>query len=271
MSLDEFFGPRRKPGDPEVVKIETPKTTGASIEELASNLPVYGVDSVPHAVSMSAESAEMAEHDKKFFAQFLDPKNDTEQRVKYVLSSLFGMKLKKDGDYVTIAGGRQVWRKKVSDYVGYTPAKKHNWLTYVEVKAVSPGNNFNLSRLDRTGNPDGITQHERLSKVSNDGNLVLLAIGWWFPRHESVPTLVSRDGIQRVYWPKKDVYLEIDLIMWPDWLELLSGLDRRSIRPKDRESYMHDCKIMQGPHGRWFINDAHWWHDLAGAAISWPA
>jgi len=230
-----------------------------TIEELAASLPDPKRDKMPPPVTIRQEDASRAKQDKAFMDSLLDPKVDTEERVKYALGSLFKMNLKKDGDWKTYPSGRSVWQRKISDYVGSTPAAGYNIHTYVEVKGVSPGNNFNLARIDRSegGKP---TQLQKLSVAHNDGNFVMLAIGWWVPVPYTQPVKVMQKSREVTRWRKDDVELEIDLIEWNDFLSVYSSLNRRSIRRSDMDLFP-PCRIYKDGN-RWKVAEGHWWEGL---------
>ena len=116
------------------------------LQALIDSLPDPEVDTLPPYVEFTPEAQEQAKEDRREKRQYLKPKTDTEQKVKYVLtkSPLFDATLKKDGDWITVAGGREIWQKKTSDYIGGVlyPGTVQRMVLYVEVKGVSPGNNF---------------------------------------------------------------------------------------------------------------------------------
>ena len=227
------------------------------INELIATLPDPEKDPRPPAVSISPEAMAQAEAEKKFLNSLLDTRSLTQTRVKDVLKSLFGMRLKKDGDWKVGFGGQQRWVKSVADYEGGTPVKGEvNWHTYVEVKGMSPGNNFDFARLDRTTAKP--VQFDRLQTAHLAGDFVLLALGWWFPVYGAQPVPVNQKSRTITRWKKEDVYLEIDLIHWPDFVELYNTIGRRSMRPKDREK-LPPCKIFK-VRNRWTTIADHWWH-----------
>jgi hypothetical protein len=226
------------------------------IRDLAATLPDPRVDKMPPPVTISPEAAARAAADKKFMDSLLDTRSLTQDRVKYALKSLFGVRLKKDGDYQNVFGGRRVWIKSVADYEGGTPvAGRKNWHTYVEVKGMSPGRNFDFARLDRTKAKP--VQYDRLQAAHVAGDFVLLALGWWFPLPGARPVMVPQKTRKITRWKKEDVYLEIDLVHWPQFTELYNSIGRRSMRPKDREK-LPPCKIHKVGN-RWKTVGDHWW------------
>lgn len=231
-------------------------------QKLIGSLPDPEVDTLPPYVEFTPEAQERAQEDRKEKRQYLNPKTDTERKVKYVLtqSPLFDATLKKDGDWITIAGGREIWQKKDADYVGgvLCPGMVKRIVLYVEVKGVSPGNNFQLARLDRRTKPNKPSQHEKLCDKYADGNLVWLAIGWWDARKGTKPIPVVTGKRTRNAWLMSDIAFMISLIPWGDWLNIvLPELgERRSIRQRDRE-ILGDYAIYK--HGRrWVLSHTHW-------------
>ena len=228
-------------------------------DKLLASLPTPGIDERPPYVEMDADQKRRAAMDGKWEASLLDPKNDTEKRVKYVLENLCGMHLKKDGDYVTIPGGRLVWQKKISDYVGSTPGNERNYHTYVEVKGISPGNRFSFVRLDKSNKPGEPSQHEKLSDAWDAGNLVFLVIGWWLAPRNTKPIKIEKNNKVYTKWKKSELELEIDLIPWSRWLKFYTNTKARSLTKTQSITHFADCLITKA--GReWAMASDHWWN-----------
>lgn len=228
------------------------------IEELIATLPDPKRDKMPPPVGIDPAGAVRAAEHKALMTSLLDPRSLTETRVKYVLGNLFGVILQKDGDYQTVFGNRQVWVKHTADYRGFTPVPGQvNWATFVEVKGISPGNVFNMSRLDKTRAQP--TQFDRLNAAHIAGNFVLLALGWWIALPGAEPVMVKQKGRKITRWRKGDVYLEIDLLRWDQYVETCEKMTRRSIREKDRALFP-PCRIRK-IRNRWETCSGHWWHE----------
>jgi hypothetical protein len=231
-------------------------------QKLIDSLPDPEIDTLPPYVEFTPEAQERVKKDRREKRRYLNPKTDTEEKVKYVLtkSPLFDATLKKDGDWITVAGGRDIWQKKISDYIGgvLCPGMVQRMVLYVEVKGVSPGNNFQLSRLDRRTKPNKPSQHEKLCDVYADGNLVWLAIGWWDARKGMESVTIDTRNRSRKAWLMADVFLQISLIPWGDWLNMiLPEIEpRRSIRQKDRDM-LSSYLIYKCGH-RWDLASGHW-------------
>lgn len=235
------------------------------IEDLIATLPDPTKDKKPPPAMVSKEGAELAKAQAAFDASLLDPKVDTENRVKYVLESLFGMKLKKDGDWKTYPNGRTVWQRKVSDYVGSTPAGGYNAHTYVEVKGVSPGNNLNLARIDRPNKKGEKSQLEKLTEADENGNFVILAIGWWIAPPWTEPVMIQQKSREITRWRREVMDLEIDIIEWSQFMGVYSEMKRRSIRRVDMKLFP-PCRIFKFGN-RWKLCDNHWWNKM-GLALN---
>ena len=233
-------------------------------EEHIANLPDPKKDNLPPRVGFTKQGLEQAQADKKFLASLLDSKRDTERMVKYVLEGgIFGGNFRKDGDWVTLVGGRQVWQKKVSDLVGgVTVGERPNALTYVEVKGISPKQAFAFSRLDKANNPRQPSQQEKLAKEWGRGNLVWLALGFWDALPGTAPVKVRQKTRTLLKWKKVDVSLTICLLRWQDWLEIYGSHKVRSLRQKDR--YLLDRHRIKKVGGLWTLDPFHWWrtHDV---------
>ena len=233
-----------------------------NLQAFLDSLPDPETDTLPHYVEFTPEQQERAKRDKGEKRQLLNPKIDTEEKVKYVLtkSPLFDATLKKDGDWKTVVGGREIWQKKTADYIGgvLVPGAVRRMVLYVEVKGVSPGNAFNLSRLDRRKNPKQKSQHEKLCDVYADGNLVWLAIGWWDALPGTEPVMVQKKKREYKAWCKEDVALTISLIPWGDWLNMvLPEIEpRRSIGQKQRDLLRSYGIFVHNR--RWMLAPGHW-------------
>lgn len=234
-----------------------------------NDLPDPAKDPMPSRVTISQGGIERRKAVKKEESQYLDPKNDTEARVKYLLESkLFGATLRKDGDWVTVPGGREVYQKKISDFVGGItfPGEDHQRLLYVEVKGVSPRNNFNLSRLDKSNRKGQKSQHEKLQEVFDAGAFVLVAIGWWDALPGKRPVIVEKKGREYTYWKKKDLVLTVTLTRWDMWINFVLPMlkerygDRRSIpnKPRDKEFFFMEDRVTKFGN-RWQLSPQHWW------------
>jgi len=233
-------------------------------EEHIASLPDPKKDNLPPRVGFTKQGLEQAQADKEFLASLLDSKRDTERMVKYVLEGgIFGGNFRKDGDWVTLAGGRQIWQKKVSDLVGgVTVGERPNALTYVEVKGISPKQAFAFSRLDKANNPRQPSQQEKLAKEWGRGNLVWLALGFWDALPGATPVKVRQKTRALLKWKKVDVSLTICLLRWQDWLEIYGSHKVRSLRQKDR--YLLDRHRIKKVGGLWTLDPFHWWrtHDV---------
>lgn len=230
-------------------------------EQLLASLPMPGRDEKPPAAKMSDKDRVYAVQAKKISSALLDPHKDTEVFVKRALQSVTGMKLKKDGDYETIAGGMRVWVKKVADYVGSTPGLGvPNYHTYVEVKGISPGKTFYFGRLDKPNKEGEPSQHEKLSAARADGNLVFLALGWWKAWKGAKHTTVKRGKNDVVRWYKDTLELQITLIEWDRWVEFYEGSKRRSLTHIAMRNHFEDCMILKTSN-RWHLPPYHWWND----------
>lgn len=228
------------------------------IEDLIQNLPDPEKDERPPPVTFTKEGYEQAQKDKAEKRSYLNPKNDTEKRVKYVLNKLLGADLTKDGDWVTVAGGRNVWQKKISDYVGGIPLEGNMLAVYVEVKGISPYKNFQLARLDKRNNPRQPSQHEKLTDAWERGYKVWLALGFWDAKPHAVPVMHLKKGRQYTKWYRAELDLVIYLIDWGMWLNvILPELgDRRSLRQKDRPM-IRDAAIYKDGR-KWELHPQHW-------------
>lgn len=236
------------------------KPTGDfNLEDHIASLPDPTKDKMPPRVGFTKEGEAQARADKAFLASLLDPKRDTERAVKYVLQGpLFGGNFRKDGDWVTLAGGRQVWQKKVSDLVGgVTVGKRPNALVYAEVKGISPRQTFAFSRLDKANNPRQPSQQTKLTREWERGNLVWLALGWWDTLPGKEPVRVQQKTRTLTRWKKVDVELTIYLLRWQDWLEIHGSHKVRSLRKKDRG--LLDSFRIKKVRGLWTLAPDHWW------------
>jgi hypothetical protein len=222
-----------------------------------ADLPDPTRDALPPRVGFTPEGALQAEKDRMFKMSLLNTKSDTEELAKYILEGrLFGGNFRKDGDWVTLPNGREVYQKKVSDLVGGIPlATRPNAHTYVEVKGVSPGQGFAFSRLDKRNNPRQPSQHEKLMVEWELGNLVWLFIGWWDSDVE--PIMVERGSRKVRRWYKKDCEMTGTLLRWGDWLDIYNNHKRRSIRQRDRH-LLDDYRIRKIGR-RWTLDAHHWW------------
>jgi len=229
------------------------------IYDLANSLPVPGVDELPPRVLASDEDRKLARNNREFQKALLNPKLDTEKAVKYVLQSrLFGGSFRKDGDWVTLAGGRQVWQKKIADLHGGLPVTSaYLTSTYVEIKAVSPGKGFAFARLDKRNNPRQPSQFEKLGAAHRSRHLVLLAIGWWDALSGTAPIMLERGSRKITRWKRADVSLTITLLRWGDWTTIASGHKFRTLRQKDR--HLLDNYVVSKIGGRWALAPGHWW------------
>jgi len=225
------------------------------MDDLIATLPDPKKDKMPPRVGFSEEGYKQAIEDNKRKSLYLNPKTDTEKKVKYVLKSLIGADLAKDGDWITVVGGREVWQKKVADYSGGIPYGGGVLALYVEVKGISPGKNFQLARLDKRNNPKQPSQHEKLTKAHKLGYLTWLALGFWDAKHFAKPVMEERKGRKYTKWIRGELRLTIYLIDWGIWLNLLSELKGRSLKQKDR-AMMEDMSIYKV--NRWTIHHNHW-------------
>jgi hypothetical protein len=226
-------------------------------QALLDSLPDPRRDPKPPAVTISFQDLEQAKEDKAFLDSLLDPKVHTEQRVKYALHALFGMNLRKDGDYNV--GG--FFTKKNTDFIGSTPADGVNWHTHVEVKGMSPYKNFNLARLDRPNTEGQPSQFDKMDALSKIGDFTLLALGWWTAIPGAKPVYIQQKNRKIQRWKLEDVELEFDLVWWGQFLQVYKSLDRRSVRPKDREKLFPYCRIYK-ERNRWRLCEDHWWNRI---------
>ena len=226
-------------------------------EEHIANLPDPTRDPMPPRVDFTPEGALQAAEDKALKKALLDTKRDTERLAKYILEGpLFGGNFRKDGDWVTLPGGRKVYQKKVSDLVGGIPLRSRpNALCYVEVKGVSPGRSFAFSRLDKRNNPKQPSQFEKLYVEWERGNYVWLFIGWW--NSCEAPVRVQRGSRKVSMWKREDCEMVGTLLRWSDFLELYNAHKYRSFRQKDRP-LLNDYRIMKEG-SRWALDENHWW------------
>lgn len=227
------------------------------LQTLIDSLPVPGVDEMPPMVELSEKDRIYAAEEKKISDALLDPKNDTEKRVKYVLESLCGMRLKKDGDWRVSASGQQFFAKKVADYVGSTPGNDRNYHTYVEVKGISPGKNFAFIRLDQTNTNGQPSQFEKLTEAWEHGNLVFLALGWWIGSNGKY--IVEERGKKKfTRWYRDTLKLEFALIPWNRWVVHTKITKRRSLTYTTLGNEFQDCMIYKTGN-RWHFTPGHWW------------
>jgi len=226
-------------------------------EELVNSLPDPTRDSLPPRVGFTPEGAAQAARDNAFKKSLLNTKRDTERLAKYILEGpLFRGSFRKDGDWVTIPGGREVYQKKVSDFIGNVPwPTRPNAACYVEVKGVSPGQSFAFSRLDKRTNPNKPSQQEKLQVEWDRGNLVWLFIGWWDSDADPVSTSSGARTVRK--WRKEDCQMTGTLLQWDHWMEIYSTHKRRSLRQKDRP--MLDRFRIYKLDNRWLLDDNHWW------------
>lgn len=229
------------------------------------SLPVPGKDEKPPPVMASREERQTAAANRGFAAALLNPKNDTERMVKYILQSrMFGGHFRKDGDWATLPNGRRVWQKKVADLYGsiMLHGQQNAAFAYCEIKGVSPGNSFSFSRLDKANNPRQPSQHEKLTEAMNRKQIVWLAIGWW-DALPGVSPIREKDkaGRNRTYWRKDELELIVTLVRWSEWLKIYDEHKYRSIRQKDRRLLDH-CRIFKGENNRWQLAADHWWREF---------
>jgi hypothetical protein len=185
-------------------------------DELVASLPEPGRDPMPPRATIRPEDALQAKNDKALKRALLDTKSDTERFAKYILeSSLFGGRFRKDGDWVTLPSGREVYQKKVSDLVGSIPLRvRPNAACYVEVKGVSPGRSFAFSRLDKANNPRQPSQFEKLNVEWELGNLVWIFIGWWDSKKK--PLEVQQGSRKVSKWYRQDCEMTGTLMRWSE-------------------------------------------------------
>lgn len=233
------------------------------LQDIVNSLPVLGVDEMPPMVEMSQKDKAAAAEERKKGGTLLDPKKDTEDRVKYVLGSLCGMRLKKDGDWAVTAGGQQFWAKKVADFVGSTPGPEKNYHTYVEVKGISPGKNFAFIRLDKANTRGQPSQFEKLQEAWEHGNLVYLALGWWVARKRAKHTVIEKGNRKLTKWYRDTLDLEIALIPWHWWVDHVEGTKRRSITYSILCEQFRNCIIFKVGN-RWCLTADHWWYEFPG-------
>ncbi len=218
------------------------------LKEWIRNLPDPHTDKKPPAATISADGLARARQKRKF----LRVGRDTEKAVKYILcdSPLFGADLKKDGDWLTVAAGRRIFQKKTADYEGGIILPRDNRMSrlFVEVKGTSPGQHFQLARLDRPNKEGERSQHDKLTEKWEEGNLVWLALGWWLAK----PGTEKVDG----KWLREDLDLEVYLVDWGHWLNVLQDLKYRHIKHRN-------CNILGGriyKRGNvWALSHDHWW------------
>ena len=233
-----------------------------AFQKLVDSLPVPGVDEKPPMVEISDRDRALAAEDRMVSNALLDPKRDTEDRVKYVLRSLCGMELKKDGDWKVSASGQEFWSKKVADFVGHSPNPDpggKNLHTYVEVKGISPGKTFAFSRLDKRNNSRQPSQFEKLQEAWEHGNLVYLALGWWVARSGAKHTVIEKGKRKHTKWYRDTLDLEIALIPWHWWVDHVNGTKRRSITYSILGDKFQDCIIFKA-NNRWQFTPGHWWN-----------
>lgn len=232
----------------------------ADLLQHIESLPDPSKDAMPPPVMASKEDMALSAESAALVSSLLNPKKDTEKAVKRVLEGrTFGGKFHKDGDYVTLVGGMQVWQKKVSDFVGEISIRSasHRVHAYVEVKGVSPGNPFQFGRLDKANNPNQPSQQEKLTEAYERKNIVWLAIGWW----DAMPRTQPIDFGGHKKWKKDDLNLTISLVRWSRWLEIYNTHKFRSLRQRDRH-LLSDCSICKEK-GVWRLCDDHWWKEFA--------
>lgn len=226
-------------------------------DALIASLPDPTKDVMPPPATLRGKDAARARADKAFKKSLLDTKTDTERMAKYILEGrLFSGSFRKDGDWVTFPNGRRVYQKKVSDFIGSVPYRERpNAICYVEVKGISPGGSFAFSRLDRSNNPKQPSQHEKLTKQWERGDLVWLFIGWWDSDKE--PIMVQQGSRQVRKWHKADCEMTGTLLRWEDWLELYQNHGPRSIGQKGR--VLLDKYRIYKDGNRWTLDGGHWW------------
>jgi hypothetical protein len=231
------------------------------IDEHIASLPDPDKDSMPPRVDFTPEGAEQAKRDRELKKALLDIKKQTESTAKTILEGpIFKGNFSKDGDWTTL-GERRIWQKKTADFRGGVPllSMPNNAYTFVEVKGVSPEKGFSFSRLDKRNNPRQPSQHEKLTREVDRGNLVWLFIGWWDAALYAMPKPVKYGSRTVNKWYKDHVELTVTLLRWEDWLRIYDSHKYKSIRQKDRH-LLDDFRITkQG--GRWTLDENHWWHD----------
>lgn len=235
------------------------------LDKHIASLPDPTRDPMPPRVDFTPEGALQAKEDRALKQALLDTKKDTERLARYILEShLFDGSFRKDGDWVTLPSGREVYQKKVSDLVGGIPfPDRPNALCYVEVKGVSPGRSFAFSRLDKRNNPRQPSQQEKLYAEWEKGNLVWLFIGWWDSPEQPISYKQGSREVSK--WYREDCEMTGTLLRWSDWLEIYHNHKYRSIRQKDRH-LLRDYRITKIG-GRWLLDNNHWWIEcLRGGA-----
>jgi hypothetical protein len=208
---------------------------------------------LPPRVELDQAGVVAAKEQLKHKRTLLNPKLDTEGKAKYILERLFGMEVRKDGDWATIPGGRTVYQKKLADFSLGVPCGDRYLTGYAEVKGISPGNNFQLSRLDvpnRKGQP---SQHEKLSEAHRKGHITLLLLGWW-DAPQGVRPVPNGD---KKAWLRNHLSFSLAVIPWELWEGILPQLPGRAFRQKDRH-LLSDC-IVSKVDSRWQFAPGHWW------------
>lgn len=232
------------------------------IGEIIAGLPDPARDKLPPAVMASKADLAMAAAVEAYEAQFVDIPGVTEERARYILckSPLVGAYLRKDGDWITTAGGRQVYQKKVSDFVGGVKLAGVDIAShlYVEAKSMAPFKRFDLARLDRPNKKGQKSQQEKLTDALGHGALVWLFLGVWNSMPGTEPVIEERKGRKYTRWKKTDVSAVYYVVDWQFWLdEFLPSLGkRRSFKRKDLEM-LGFCKIYKEGR-RWEMHPRHW-------------
>jgi len=241
-------------------------------DRLVASLPDPETDEKPPPVMATSDEVAQSARDSAFMSALLDPKNDSEDRVKYVLTKakfgrggkeIFGAALEKDGDWETSASGRDFYRKRTADFRGgvyIDEGDEHRSAVFVEVKGISPDKSFALSRLTKPPSSSGPSQYKKLTERYLGGDVVWLALCWW----DAVPWSEPVDLKQRTRtikkWRSPDVKLTITLIRWGEFTEeIMPSLRYKSIRQKDRHLLDH-CRIYKKG-SMWALCPNHWWLD----------
>jgi hypothetical protein len=123
---------------------------------------------------------------------------------------------------------------------------------FVEVKGISPGQHFQLARLDRPNKEGERSQHDKLTEKYQNGDLVWLALGWWLKKDRNIEKVDGK-------WCRDELDLVVSLIDWGHWLnEVLPNLKWRHVKYRNRDLL---GGLIYKSGSSWCLAEDHWWKD----------
>lgn len=203
---------------------------------------------LPPYVQADEESKRRMAEDMQEKRLVLNIGQRTEHLVRYILQNClpFPVKLWTGTNVSVSVNGKVFYSAQLTDFIGNAllPGRLTRNSLYVEVKGVAPEADFPISRLTR--------QTPVMDELYADGNLVWLAIGWWFS--EAPPDLVRVGARIMKKWKASSCWMELSLMDWPFWLRISEG--RKTITRKNLN--LLDGTWIRKERRNWKLEVNHW-------------